>query len=85
MINLLGPEVIVLGGGVIEAIGDPFIARIEKAARGVAFKYAMKDVRLAKAELGDDAGIVGAAMLAIERASRVPRAEAVTEQASSAD
>jgi hypothetical protein len=45
----------------------------------------MKDVRLAKAELGDDAGIVGAAMLAIERASRVPRAEAVTEQASSAD
>lgn len=64
LVNVLGPEVIVLGGGVVEAMSDDFVARIERAARRVAFDFAIKGVRFVRAELGDDAGMVGAAMLA---------------------
>lgn len=64
LVNVLGPEVVVLGGGVVEAMGDDFIERIERTARKIAFDFAIKDVRFVRAELGDDAGMVGAAMLA---------------------
>ena len=69
VVNLLGPEVVVLGGGVIEALGDPLLERIERVARKVAFEFAIRDVRFVRSELGDDAGIIGAAMLARERVS----------------
>jgi glucokinase len=66
MVNLLGPEIIVLGGGVIEALYPDMIGVIEKSTRTVAFEFAMKGVQIVKCELGDDAGIIGAAMLATE-------------------
>jgi glucokinase len=64
LVNVFGPQVVVLGGGVIEAFGSPLIERIDRAARKIAFEFAMKDVRIVQAELGDDAGMIGAAMLA---------------------
>jgi glucokinase len=66
LLNLLGPEIVVLGGGVVEAFGDDFVDRVERAARKNAFDVNSKDVRLTRAELGDDAGVIGAAMLARE-------------------
>ena len=66
LINVISPDIIVMGGGVVEALGEPFIKLVEKAARKVAFDFAMKDVKFVKAQLGDDAGITGAAMLARE-------------------
>jgi glucokinase len=54
---------------VIEALGAPLIERIDRVARKVAFEFAIKDVRFVRSELGDDAGIIGAAMLARERVS----------------
>jgi glucokinase len=66
LVNVISPEIIVMGGGVVEALGEPFIKRIEKAARKVAFDFAMKNVKIVKAQLGDDAGITGAALLARE-------------------
>jgi glucokinase len=66
MVNMLGPEVVVLGGGVIEAFGDTIIDMIDETARDIAFEFAIKDVRIVEAALGDDSVIVGAAMLAIE-------------------
>jgi glucokinase len=74
LVNAFSPEVIVLGGGVIEALGDAMLPRIELAARKTAFEYSMKDVRIVKAELGDDAGVIGAAILAREKFGR-PLAE----------
>lgn len=71
MVNLLGPEVIVLGGGVIEALGDDMIKLIDRSARTIAFEYSMKDVRIVKCELGGDAGIIGAALLAAEHLATV--------------
>jgi glucokinase len=64
LVNVLGPEVVVLGGGVIEAFGGPLLDLIDRGARKVAFEIAVKDVRIVQAELGDDAGMIGAAMLA---------------------
>ncbi len=66
LINVLGPEVVVLGGGMIEAFGQSLIDRIDKVARKTAFEFAIKDVRMVKAALGDDAGMIGAALLARE-------------------
>ena len=66
LVNVLAPEIVVLGGGVVEAMGDDFIERISRSTRNVAVDFAMKDLKIARAELGDDAGVIGAAMLARE-------------------
>ncbi|MFY9611762.1 MAG: ROK family protein [Blastocatellia bacterium] len=64
LVNLMGPERIILGGGVIEAMGSSFIKRIERMTRKVAFEICARDLKIVKAELGDDAGVIGAAMIA---------------------
>lgn len=66
LVNLLGPEMLVLGGGVIEAMGGKFVARIDRATRKNAFEICTRDLKIVKAELGDDAGVIGAALLASE-------------------
>jgi glucokinase len=72
LLNVFGPQMVVLGGGVIEAFGDPLVERIAGEARKIAFDVAIKDVRIVKAELGDDAGVIGAALLARESIERPP-------------
>jgi glucokinase len=67
LINFLNPELFVLGGGVIGALGDEFIPLIDKYARAHAFENAARNVRICPAMLGDDAGVIGAALLALER------------------
>jgi glucokinase len=66
LVNVLAPEIVVLGGGVIEAMTDDFIQRIDRSTRRVAVDFATKDLKIVRAELGDDAGVIGAAMLARE-------------------
>lgn len=66
LVNVLAPEIVVLGGGLIEAMGDDFIARIDRSTRAVAVDFATKDLKIVRAELGDDAGVIGAAFLARE-------------------
>jgi glucokinase len=68
LMNLLSPEMFVLGGGVIEALGKELLPIMEKAAFEQAFPVASRHVRIRPAMLGDDAGIIGAAFLARERA-----------------
>jgi glucokinase len=81
LVNVLNPEVIVLGGGVIEALGDEIIGGIESSIRATAFEYSMRGVRVVRASLGDDAGITGAAILARERVSSRPEDAAAVESA----
>ena len=60
-INIFRPEVISIGGGVSNA-GEDFIKMIAKEARKHAFGGKVNKMPLiVKAELGNDAGIVGAA------------------------
>lgn len=60
-INLLDLDRIVLGGGLAEKLGDDLVARIETAIEPHVFLPG--DRQVAVAELGDDAGMVGAAAL----------------------
>lgn len=62
--NILGPEVIVLGGGVIEALGDEMMSIIVETANDYAMPGALKGVEIIATELGDNAGITGGAVLA---------------------
>jgi len=70
LMNVLAPEVIVLGGGVVEAFEADFIERVDRTARSISFDINSKDVKITRAELGDDAGVIGAAMLAREALAR---------------
>jgi len=70
LLNVLGLEIVVLGGGVVEAFGDDFVDRIERAARAIAFEINSENVKITRAELGDDAGVIGSAMLAREALNR---------------
>jgi glucokinase len=63
VINLLGPEMIVLGGGVMEACGDHMLPIIDHVARETAISSSADHVKIVVSKLGDDAGILGAAAL----------------------
>ena len=70
LVNVLSPEIVVLGGGVVEAMEDGFVERIDLAVRDVAFDFMTKELKIVRATLGDDAGVTGAAMLAREALAR---------------
>ncbi len=58
--NLLNPELIVIGGGVIKA-GDLIFNPIGAEVARRAYKWSAGILRIVPAKLGDDAGIIGAA------------------------
>lgn len=64
VINLLNPEVIVVGGGLIEALENSMFDLIEKNARKYALPGVEKGIKIIPSKLGDKAGIYGAAVLA---------------------
>ena len=61
-INLLNPARIILGGGVIEAV-DTLFQLAERTARREALVIPGYSAEIVPAALGDNAGIVGAALL----------------------
>lgn len=68
IVNLLDPEAIVLGGGVIEALGEAFVAPIRPIAyQHFLQRYDADRVAIIVSQLGDNAGILGAAVLARQR------------------
>ena len=62
--HIFDPELIVLGGGVIEACGDFMIPIVKKTAERDPFFSGLKQCRIVKSQLGDDAIILGAVALA---------------------
>lgn len=67
IVTLLSLEMVVLGGGLTEAIGEPFVKRVRDATREIAFPQVCKQVKVVASELLDNAGLLGAAMLAGDR------------------
>lgn len=61
--NILNPDSVVVGGGV-SAAGEFLRSRIEKHFNRFAFPQVRKTTKIKIAELGNDAGIIGAASLA---------------------
>lgn len=64
LINILNPEIVVLGGGVIDALEDEMMAIIVETAKDYAMNGTTKGIEIIASKVGDDAGIVGAAVLA---------------------
>lgn len=68
IITLLGPEVVVLGGGVIEALGKELLPRIKKSAKKHCFPISsFSNTQIKLAALGDDAVALGALAWAINQ------------------
>ena len=66
VVTLLSLPRVILGGGLTEAIGKPFVSLVKKTVREHAFPERCKLVEVVASELEDDAGLVGAGMLARE-------------------
>jgi glucokinase len=64
IINIFNPEVVVLGGGIIEQLEDQMMAIIVETARDYALPGTDKGIEIIASNLGDEAGITGAAVLA---------------------
>jgi glucokinase len=64
LINLLSPEVVVLGGGVIEALEDEMMSIITQTANKRALAGTARGIEIVASKLGDEAGISGGAVLA---------------------
>ena len=60
----MAPYVIIFGGGLIEAMPDFMLPKIEKAARKRVLPSMADVFEIKEAKLGDDAGVMGSAALA---------------------
>ena len=66
LINIFNPEVIVIGGG-LSNIGDMLLKPAFEEAKRRAFRQSYQAIRFARAELGRNSGVLGAAAYALER------------------
>ena len=62
IINFINPELIILGGGLIEAV-DYFYKKTIKKARAKSLPVPAEKIQFKKAMLGDFSGVIGAALL----------------------
>ncbi len=67
LINVLSPELVILGGGLVEALGKIYIEEIQKAVKEHAMPFLRKKVHIVKGKLGDDAVALGAALLYVQK------------------
>lgn len=68
-VNIFNPELIIIGGGLVEKLGAPYIEKAEHAMREHAMSRLVSIVSVKQAELGDDSTVIGAAALAREHQS----------------
>jgi glucokinase len=71
LVSLFNPEIIVFGGGVFGPAAK-FLDRIHAEAKRWAQPIAIEEVRLVVSSLGGDAGLIGAARLAMMPPERAP-------------
>jgi len=64
LINVLNPEVVVLGVGLMDALEDEMMPVVVESAREHAFPGSDKGIKILPSKLADDAGITGGAVLA---------------------
>ena len=69
LVNIFNPEMIVLGGGMAK-LGDLLIDPARRVVAEKAFPISAQAVRIVTAQLGDEAGVYGAAVFAFEQRAR---------------
>jgi glucokinase len=70
VVTLLSLPKVVVGGGLTEALGEPWVRKIRKSVRDTAFPARVQAVEVVASALEDDAGLLGAALLAREKLAR---------------
>jgi glucokinase len=66
LVNIFDPDVVIVGGGFGAAAGDLVLEPARVAARGEAIHPADERLRVVQAALGEEAGLIGAALVAFE-------------------
>ncbi len=66
LVNIFDPEIVVVGGGFGIAAGDLLLEPARAAARDEAVPPADESLRVVLGELGNEAGLIGAALVAFE-------------------
>ena len=64
--NIFDPDVVVVGGGFGAAAGDLVLEPARASARNEAIQPADATLRIVEAELGEEAGLIGAALVGYE-------------------
>jgi glucokinase len=64
LLNIFNPQVVIIGGGVVEALGQVYIDLIKETAVRNVFPIACRKVQIVAAALKDDSAVLGAAVLA---------------------
>ncbi len=67
LVNALNPCLVILGGGIVEGMPE-LVSRVEDQVRSRALNAALTQLSFRAARLGNEAGIIGAASLAMIRA-----------------
>lgn len=65
-VTVLSLPVVLLGGGMTEAVGTPYVERIAASLRAHVFPDALESVEVRPTELADNAGLLGAALVAVD-------------------
>ena len=66
LVNIFNPEIVVIGGGFGVAAGELLLEPVRAVILREALAPAGENVRLAVAELGSEAGLIGAGLVAFE-------------------
>ncbi len=66
-VHLFAPDVVVLGGGMVEAMPNLYVNAVHKSARRSVMSCYADAFKVVAAELGDDAAVMGAAAWARKR------------------
>ncbi len=66
LVNIFNPEMIIVGGGMAK-MGDLLLNPARQVVRERAFSLSAQAVRIVPAQLGDDAGVLGAAIFALQQ------------------
>jgi glucokinase len=65
--TLLSLEAVILGGGLVDGLGEGYVEIVARNIERGAFPDALKEIKVVSSSLSDDAGPVGAALLAARR------------------
>lgn len=69
MVNILNPELFVIGGGMVEKLGKPYMDHIVTSMKAHATPYVAQNLKVVPAKLGDDAIALGVAALLMDELS----------------
>lgn len=83
LIHLLTPEVIVLGGGLVEALSEIYLEEVQKTVANNVLECYADTFEIKLAKLGDDAGAIGAAIWAAQQVTSGLKFDATVNDADS--